>query len=1018
MKRIFTILCLLIAFMGANSQTGTNVVISQVYGGGGNSGSVYKNDFIELFNPTASPINLNGWSVQYTSSTGATWSVTSLTNFNLQPGQYYLVQQAAGTGGTTNLPTPDAIGTLAMSGTSGKAALVNSTTALSGVCPTGFVDLVGFGGATCFETAVAPAPSNTNSISRASNGCTDANNNSIDFSAGLPNPRNSSTALNPCGAPATSLSASPNISGIVGSVGTASAPSIFNLSGNLLTGFPSNITVTASADLEVSLTSGSGYATSILVPYTSATLSSTPIYTRIAATAPQGAINGTVTSSGGGAAANAVVTVTGAVNQNYYNTKSNAGLTNVATWSTTTDGTGASPADFVTPYQFFNIINQTNANYSGVWNVSNAGNTARVIVGNGINPITLTVLPGIDSLTSASRVDVLSNGTLIIQNNTRPFLNNLATGSTVDFAQSGTTTSDTIKVAALSYHHLKLTGGIKILSGGVTTVRGDLTVDAVQNFNGAPSPFSTINSFGNLTFLNGTTFEPVATGDANRFTLSMNGSNGEQYINGNGTEIFLFRLGRDTISSDMDIFLGVNTNLTLGNAIGGGGLRINQGAATFTNLISTGNTIKFARGAVSTATSNGKLNTNNTNIVVEKANGTTYAGILRFAPSSTLNNFTLNFDAAITKDSIAIADDIVINGALSLTKGRAIVAAGKSIDMANGSTLIGGNTTSFIEGTLKRAGINLLFPVGKGTNYAPIQLANMTGTNAYSVDYSNTGYGNYTIDPATLATYPAYNVSKYLYWNIIPEAAGSTDITFNYTDASSTVLVPNQIRIAHFDNTDWDDLGGTSAVGNTTTGGSITVTGVNTFSPFTFGAIVDGVLPVKLSSFAVQKSGITSRISWTTSQEINSAAFVIERSANGSSWTTVGTVNAAGNSTVKLTYSFIDNAPAKGINFYRLKLVDADNRFSNSDIKSVLFSSADVVLITPNPASSFVNIYMSKNNNSLTQIIVTDANGKMIERISTAEQTYQLKTSGYAKGLYIIKIAGAENTSTQKVIIQ
>ncbi len=59
-----------------------------------------------------------------------------------------------------------------------------------------------------------------------------------------------------------------------------------------------------------------------------------------------------------------------------------------------------------------------------------------------------------------------------------------------------------------------------------------------------------------------------------------------------------------------------------------------------------------------------------------------------------------------------------------------------------------------------------------------------------------------------------------------------------------------------------------------------------------------------------------------------------------------------------------------------------------------------------------------KNNNSLTQIIIADANGKMIERITTAEQTYQLKTSGYAKGLYIIKIAGADNTSTQKVIIQ
>jgi Secretion system C-terminal sorting domain len=98
--------------------------------------------------------------------------------------------------------------------------------------------------------------------------------------------------------------------------------------------------------------------------------------------------------------------------------------------------------------------------------------------------------------------------------------------------------------------------------------------------------------------------------------------------------------------------------------------------------------------------------------------------------------------------------------------------------------------------------------------------------------------------------------------------------------------------------------------------------------------------------------------------------------------------------------------------------VDADTRFSNSEIKSVLFSSAAEVLITPNPASSFVNIYMSKSKNSLSQIIVTDANGKTIERITTAEQTYRLTTSGYAKGLYIIKVASAENNSTQKVVIQ
>ena len=127
-----------LAVLSLASHASTNgVVISQIYGGGGNSGATLKNDFIELLNAGATPVSLNGWSVQYASATGTSWQVTNLSNVTLQPGQYYLVQQAAGTGGTTALPTPDAIGTIAMSGTAGKVALVNSTTALSGAAAPG-----------------------------------------------------------------------------------------------------------------------------------------------------------------------------------------------------------------------------------------------------------------------------------------------------------------------------------------------------------------------------------------------------------------------------------------------------------------------------------------------------------------------------------------------------------------------------------------------------------------------------------------------------------------------------------------------------------------------------------------------------------------------------------------------------------------------------------------------------------------------------------------------------------------
>jgi predicted extracellular nuclease len=171
------------------------VVVSQVYGGGGNSGAAYKNDFIELYNRGSGPVSLNGWSVQYASAAGTTWLVTDLTDFSLQPGQHYLVQEALGAGGTLNLPPPDATGTTAMSATAGKVALVSSTTALSGACPTGgsIMDFVGYGTtANCFEgSGPTAAPSNTTAALRKGAGATDTNDNAADFEIAAPNPRNS-----------------------------------------------------------------------------------------------------------------------------------------------------------------------------------------------------------------------------------------------------------------------------------------------------------------------------------------------------------------------------------------------------------------------------------------------------------------------------------------------------------------------------------------------------------------------------------------------------------------------------------------------------------------------------------------------------------------------------------------------------------------------------------------------------------------------------------------------------------
>lgn len=145
--------------------------------------------------------------MQYAGASGTSWQVTALAG-SLAPGQYYLIQQAGGTGGTTSLPMPDATGNVALAATAGKVALVSNTSALVGACPAGaaVADLVGYGGANCSEGAPAPAPGNTTAVLRKTGGCADSGNNSADFAAGPPAPRNRSAPPQTCAGAAAVVS--------------------------------------------------------------------------------------------------------------------------------------------------------------------------------------------------------------------------------------------------------------------------------------------------------------------------------------------------------------------------------------------------------------------------------------------------------------------------------------------------------------------------------------------------------------------------------------------------------------------------------------------------------------------------------------------------------------------------------------------------------------------------------------------------------------------------------------------
>lgn len=174
------------------------VVISQLYGGGGASGAIYQNDYVELFNAGGVAVDLSTWSLQYASAAGTSWSVTTLTG-SIQPGAFYLIR--LGSNGSTGSPLPSADRTntaVNISSVNGKVALVTNQTMLTGANPLSggtIKDFVGYGSAGAYEgSAAAPAGAVALAILRKDNGTMDTDNNSADFVTGTPSPRSSAVA--------------------------------------------------------------------------------------------------------------------------------------------------------------------------------------------------------------------------------------------------------------------------------------------------------------------------------------------------------------------------------------------------------------------------------------------------------------------------------------------------------------------------------------------------------------------------------------------------------------------------------------------------------------------------------------------------------------------------------------------------------------------------------------------------------------------------------------------------------
>ena len=175
-------------------------------------------------------------------------------------------------------------------------------------------------------------------------------------------------------------------------------------------------------------------------------------------------------------------------------------------------------------------------------------------------------------------------------------------------------------------------------------------------------------------------------------------------------------------------------------------------------------------------------------------------------------------------------------------------------------------------------------------------------------------------------------------------------------------------------------------------------------------------LPLTLVDFSVAKQNNNALINWKTSDEINTKDFTIEKSVDGSTWNIISTINAKG--ATNNAYAFVDEKPATGANYYRIKMNDRDGNFKYTPVKSVLFTDVNQLTIYPNPASSNTVLYFN-NLATTSELIITDVTGKLVQRsmLKKNSNSYNLQTSAIPTGTYLIKLQSKEGSVTKKLVI-
>jgi hypothetical protein len=348
--------------------------------------------------------------------------------------------------------------------------------------------------------------------------------------------------------------------------------------------------------------------------------------------------------------------------------------------------------------------------------------------------------------------------------------------------------------------------------------------------------------------------------------------------------------------------------------------------------------------------------------------------------------------------TLELQRSIVVNNQLQFTNGLLHLNT-NNILLDPAALLIGENETSHIYGTVGYVQIIKTLNAPSADNPGNLGAVITSSQNPGSVtirrghqsQVNNTGGGS----------------SVLRYYDIMPANNTGLNATlrFIYLDAELNGLNENNLMTwKSTNNVDWINLGRTN---NNTVANYVEKTGINDFARLTLSPI-DNPLPLVWGSFNTQCLSGQVRISWKTEQEENTSLFIIRRSTDRSTWTTIATLPAAGNSSSPSSYSYTDPQPLAGTSYYQVQEQDIDGRLVTSPVLLNNCGAEDIVKVFPNPVQNSCWVSMQSARSGSVTLRLYDSKGALVQQrrqtIQTGNSQFELHMNTIAKGIYSLVI--------------